>query len=77
MQVFIPITKVGLWINIQVLHVLKYNMTIEIDDLYRNVKCNMCNKLIERKTKYYYEKPHIVLISIDVCLDCSYRVSLK
>lgn len=77
MRVFILITKVGLWINIQVLHVLKYNMTIEIDDLYRNVKCNMCNKLIERKTKYYYEKSHIVLISLDVCIDCSYRVSLK
>ena len=53
------------------------DMTIEIDDFYRNVKCDLCSKLIERKIKYYYEKPHIVLISVDVCAECSHKVSLK
>ena len=52
-------------------------MTIEIDEFYRNIKCDLCSKIIERKTKYYYDKPNMVLVSVDFCTECSYRVSLK
>lgn len=52
-------------------------LTIEIDECFRNIKCEYCFKLIERKTKYYFDKPNTVLLSSDVCKECSYKHKFK
>lgn len=52
-------------------------MTTEIDEYYRIIKCDHCNRIIEKKIKYYYDRPNIVLLSVDVCKDCTYQIRLK
>jgi len=49
-------------------------VTTEIDQFFRNIKCDHCNKIIEKKVKYYFDQPNVVLLSVDVCTDCSYRI---
>jgi hypothetical protein len=52
-------------------------MAIEIDEQYTKVKCDMCDRIIEKRVRYYYEKPNVVLASKDVCKECSFNVRMK
>ncbi len=51
-------------------------MAIEIDECYRNIKCDYCFKIIDKKLKYYYDVSNSILPSFDVCKECSYKYRL-
>jgi hypothetical protein len=46
-------------------------MTIKIDEVYRNIICEYCSKIIDKKPKYYFDIPNSVLSSLDICKECS------
>ncbi len=50
-----------------------YEMTIEIDYHFRNIRCTHCSKIIDKRPKYYFDKPNSVLPSSDICKECCYR----
>lgn len=52
-------------------------MTIEIDEVYRNVICEHCSRIMNKKPKYYFDRPNSVLLSLDVCKECSDKRRLK
>ncbi len=47
------------------------NMTIEIDQHYRYIKCKYCSKIMDKKPKYYYDIPNTILTSLDICKECT------
>jgi len=52
-------------------------MTIEIDEQYSKVKCDICDRIIEKRVRYYYEKPNVVLASKDVCNECGFKARMR